>query len=275
MKQVFYRIVTENFAHEPGRRWPVEVLIQTEDPADFGDFRAAVEEVLDRIQERIDREEGKPVRDLGYLGKLEEKFVDSNSEDWDEYCLNVSQPEVHPKGDEALNMAEIAGRDRMHRMIDRGAAFEPWQLRLLRRLERQAAVGRRAVKVKRKRLKPRVRPALTFDCVRIDPRIAERYTPDLIRGILDAHRRAYERHAGNPHRDGFSSTVSGHGAPDVAVSCLTVFFDGGDSITFAALVSPGCAGPDDKAVMGLATEKFPSAENAIPRRGRAKRGVLA
>ena len=35
-------IVTENFADEQGQRWPVEVLIQTEDPADFGDFEEAV-----------------------------------------------------------------------------------------------------------------------------------------------------------------------------------------------------------------------------------------
>ena len=70
MKKVYYRIVAEDFAHEPGDRWPVDVLIQTEDPADFSVFRAAVEEALDRIQERIDRQEDEGETDPGYLEKL-------------------------------------------------------------------------------------------------------------------------------------------------------------------------------------------------------------
>ena len=48
MSKVFYRIVTEDFADEPGQRWPIDVLIQTEDPADFDRFEAAVEEALYR-----------------------------------------------------------------------------------------------------------------------------------------------------------------------------------------------------------------------------------
>ncbi len=78
MNNVHYRIVTEDFAHQPGQRWPVEVLIQTEDPADFTDFEAATEEMLDRIQERIERQEDRGVPDEGYLDTLREKLGDSN-----------------------------------------------------------------------------------------------------------------------------------------------------------------------------------------------------
>lgn len=259
MKSVFYRIVTENFADEPGQRWPVEVLIQTEDPADFDSFEEAIDELLDRIQERIDREEDQPEPDPGYLAKLEEKMGDSNSDDWDEYCCNISQPTVFRKvrgRHEAINLAEVAGRRRMLRMIDRGVSFEPYQLRLLRRLEGQARVGKRAVKVKRKRLKTRARPALTYDCVRIDPRLAERFDADFIRGLLDHHRRAYERHDWSPHRGGFTSTIGQHGRPDRAFACFTVFLDRENSVTFAALVDPGEGLPDDHDLMRMASVKF-------------------
>lgn len=275
MKKVCYRIMVEDFAHEPGDRWPVEVLIQTEDPADF---RAAVEEGLDRIQERIDRQEDEGEPDPGYLDKLREKLGDSNCGDWDEYCLNVSQPEVRrtSRGSHVeMNMAEVAGRRRMRRVIDRGVAFESRDLRLLRLLERQAAVGKRVVKFKRKRLKPKIRPALTFDCVRIDPRLTEEYGPDHLRGILDTHSRSYEQHDWNPHRDGFTSTIGQRGRPDLGIYCLTVFFDGVNSATFVVPISPGCGVPDDGTVMDLATEGFRRDVGIVRRRVRAMRAATA
>ncbi|OJW13128.1 MAG: hypothetical protein BGO49_20235 [Planctomycetales bacterium 71-10] len=261
MSKVFYRIVTEDFADEPGQRWPIDVLIQTEDPADFDRFEAAVEEALDRIQERIDREEDEGPPDEGYLDRLREKFGDSNCEGWDEYCGNVSQPEILlGKGDgyDSINLAGVAGRRRMRRMIEKGVGFEPYQLGLLRRLEGQAAVGKRVVKVKRKRLKPRVRPAMTLECVRIDPRLAEQFPGDFIRGLLARHRLSYQEHDWQTRRDGFSSVIGRHGRPDLAVYCLTVFFDAGNSITFASLLEAG-ERPDDSAVMERATVEFDSA----------------
>lgn len=258
MKPVHYRIVTENFADEAGQRWPIEVLIQTEDPADFDRFEAAVEEALDRIQERIDREEDEETTDEGYLDRLREKLDDSNCEGWDEYCRNVSQPEIllgKRDGCDSINLAGVAGRKRMRRMIEKGVGFEPYQLRLLRRLEGQAAVRKRVVKVKRKRLKPRVRPAMTLECVRIDPRLAERFPGDHIRGLLARHRLSYQEHDWRPRLDGFSSVIGRHGRPHLAVYCLTVFFDAGNSITFASLLEAG-ERPDDSEVMERATVEF-------------------
>ena len=259
MKNVHYRIVAENFAGEPGQRWPVEVLIQTEDPEDFDSFEAASDELLDRIQERIDREEDKPEPEPGYLDKLEEKLGDSNCGDWEEYASNISQPEVRLRArgeDTWINLAEVAGRGRMNRMITKGLALAPHQLRSLRRLGGQAAVGRRVVKVKRKRLKPRPRPSLKYDLVRIDPRLAERFDADFIRDVLAHHRRSYERHDWSPHRAGFSSTIGQHGRPDLTFGCYTVFFDRENSVTFAALVEAGEGPLDDDALMGLASEEF-------------------
>lgn len=270
MKPVHYRIVAENFADEAGQRWPVEVLIQTEDPADFDRFEAAVEEALDRIQERIDREEDKGPPDEGYLDRLREKLGDSNCEGWDEYCRNVSQPEVSRKVGgrcESINLAEVAGRERMRRMVQKGVAFERRDLWSLRRQERLARVGERVVKVKRKRLKPRVRPAMTLACVRIDPRLAERFPGDHIRGLLARHRLSYQEHDWQPRRDGFSSVIGRHGRPDLAVYCLTVFFDAGNSITFASLLEAG-ERPDDSAVMERATVEFdPAAGTTTPNFG--------
>lgn len=266
MQKVYYRIVTENFADEPGQRWPVEVLIQTEDPADFDSFEAASGELLDRIQERIDREEDKDEPDHGYLDKLNEKLGDSQAEDWEEYCYCVSQPEVFlEKGAdyERINVAEVAGRKRMRRLMKRGVGFKNYDLWSLRRLERQAAVGKKVVKVKRKKLKPRVRPALKFDCVRIDPRLAEHLPDDLIRGLLAKHRRSYERHDWHPRREGFTSLIGQHGRPDVAFYCFTVFFDREKSITFATLVGDGETPPDDQSVMERATVEFTFNESVV------------
>ena len=174
-----------------------------------------------------------------------------------------------------MNVAEVAGRKRMRWRIDRGWPFEPWQLGLLRRLERQAAVGKRVVKVKRKRLKSKVRPALTFDCVRIDPQLTEAYGPDLIRGFLDMHRRSYEQHDWSPYRDGFTSTFRRRGLPDLGIHCLTVFFDGVNSVTCIVLISPDCGMPDDGTVIDLATEEFDWDDNDARHRGRAKRSATA
>lgn len=259
MKNVFYRIVTENFADEPGQRWPVEVLIQTEDPADFDSFEAASEELLDRIQERIDREEDKDEPDHGYLDRLNEKLGDSQADDWEDYCYCVSQPMVFlEKGAdyERINVAEVADRKRMRRMMKRGVVFKNYDLGSLRRLERQAAVGKKVVKVKRKKLKPSVRPALRFGCVRIDPRLAERLPGDLIQSLLEKHRRLYEQHAWHPRREGFTSLMGQDDCPDVTFYCFTVFFDRENSITFATLVDDGETPPDDHSVMELATVEY-------------------
>lgn len=274
MRRIHYRIVTESFADEPGQRWPIEVLIQTEDPTDFGDFEAATEEMLDRIQERIYRREDRAKPDDGYFDKLREKLGDSNCTDWEEYCSNVSQPKVYLRkgGDyEAMNIAEVAGRERMRRLIEEGRIFTPNQLGLLRRLKRQAAVGKRVMKVKRKRLKPRVRPALAFDCVRLDPRLTRRFDADLIRGFLDTHRRAYERHDWSPYKEGFSSTIGQHGRPGLTIHCLTVFLDGVNSVTFAALVATNGGVPDDDALMEIADEEFHWDRGLVGRRTRARR----
>lgn len=161
-----------------------------------------------------------------------------------------------------MNLAGIAGRRRMRRMIERGIGFQLCQLRLLRRLERQTAVGKRVVKVKRKRLKPKVRPDMTLECVRIDPRLAERFPGDHIRGLLARHRLSYEQHDWHPRRDGFSSVIGQHGRPDLAFHCFTVFFDAENSVTFASLLDPG-EQPDDSAVMKRATEEFHPAAVAM------------
>jgi hypothetical protein len=277
MKTIHYRIVTENFAFEPGQRWPIEVLIQTEDKADFADFEAATEEVLDRIQERIDRQEDRDEPDEGYLDKLREKLGDSNCGDWDEYCNNVSQPEVwlRTRGEHVgINLADIAGRKQMRRLINRGVEFKAGERWLLRRLERQATVGKRVVKVKRKRLKPRVRPALTFDCVRLDPRLSRDHGPEFIQGALEAHRRAYDLHDWNPYRDGFSSTIVQHGRLDWRICCLTEFFEAEDSVTFAALVPAGGSEPDDVTLMNIATEKYQWGQGTDRRRKSKRQTVL-
>jgi hypothetical protein len=266
--------VTENFAYEPGQRWPVEVLIQTEDPIDFGDFQDATEELLDRIQERIDCQEDRSEPDEDYLDKLREKLGDSNCEDWDEYCSNVSQPEVSlRKGGnyEQMNLAGIDGRKRMRRLIEKGRIFTPHQLGLLRRLEGQSAIGKKVVKVKRKRLKPRVRPALIFDCVRLDPKLSRRFDAESIKGFLDAHRRAYDRHDWSPYKEGFSSRVGQHERPDLTIYCLTVFFDSENSVTFATLVPTGDGLPDDHGLMDIASEEFHWDRSLVGGRTRARR----
>lgn len=267
MANVHYRIVAENFADEKGQTWPVEVLIQTEDPSDFDDFDTALEEVLDRIQMRIDREEDRDEPDLGYLDRLREKLGDSNCGDWEEYCDNISQPEIARKfrGQyEWINLAEVAGRERMRRLLLRGVKFEKYALPTYNRLLRQVAVGKKVVKAKRKEFKPRVRPAMTLECVRIDPRLGERFPAEYIRGLLARHRLSYEGHDWHPRRDGFSSVIGQHGRPDLAFHCFTVFFDGENSVTFASLLGPG-ERPDDSAVMERATVEFdPAAVGTTP-----------
>ena len=258
MGNICYRIVAENFAEEKGQTWPVEVLIQTEDPADFDDFEEALEEVLDRIQMRIDREEDRDEPDLGYLDRLREKLGDSNSGDWEEYCDNISQPQVARKFRgryEWINLAEVAGRERMRRLLVRGVKFENYALPVFNRLGRQAAVGKKVVKVKRKKLKPRVRPGLVFNCVRLDPEIAGRFGEGMIGQFLALHKERFEAHAWSPRKDGFTSVIGRHDAPGEFIHCLTVFLDGEHSVTFATLIGPGDM-PEDSDVIDRATVEF-------------------
>lgn len=268
MSHVYYRIVTEEFASEPGQSWPVEVLIQTEDPRDFPSFEEACDEVLDRIQERIDREEDRaePDSDSDYLDKLQQMFSDTRTSDWAEYCLCVTQPQVIPHKKartKPINLAEVAGRRRLRRLIERGKSFESSDLNLLRLLEEQARVGKRVVKRKRKQLKARKRPTLSFDCVRIDPRLAQPSELHLIQSLLhDHHLRRYEEYDWRPSHTGFTSYMPQRGR---VFTLFTVFLEYGGPVTFVGVSTPGEELPDLDELMERATVAF-SSEKGLPLR---------
>jgi hypothetical protein len=70
------------------------------------------------------------------------------------------------------------------------------------------------------------------------------------------------------------STVGYAALPALYAYCLTVFFDGDESMTFAFLVPAGGGEPDERTVMGTPTEKFYPDKGVVRRRNRAKRTAL-
>jgi hypothetical protein len=93
---IFYRVVEDLFGDSEGADRTIDVVIQTTDPHDFADFDEAVEEAMDRIQERIDLEDMAEHPDRAHLALLEEKLGDSGEAlgaDWEAYCYSLADRE--------------------------------------------------------------------------------------------------------------------------------------------------------------------------------------
>jgi hypothetical protein len=261
---IFYRVVEDIFSDSEDIERAIDVVIQTIDPDDFADFGEAVEEAVDRLQERIDLEEAAQGPDRAHLDLLAEKFGDTGEalgEDWESYCRSISQPTVLVDGGE-INLAEVEGRERFARCMRAGHPFSRCQVQIYEKLARQAGCGTGAPRVKAKTLKPRPRPHLAFAKVQIDPALAAAYSPALIRGLLTKHRQLFEAYPDwKPHRDGFVSALGRPETSDSYIHVLTVFLDGGTCITFAVAVPTGQLPPPDWAVMDRATIRFDPSVN--------------
>lgn len=253
---IFYRVVEDFFGDSEGVDRPIEVVIQTTDPADFAELGEAVEEAMDRIQERIDLEEMAGEPDGAHLDLLQEKLGDTGEglgADWEAYCSAISQPTVLVDR-EVINLAEVEGRGRFARLVRLGCSFSERQVETFEKLSRQAEVGSAAPRIKSKARKPRPRPELDLSRVKIDPTLAAAYPKELILGFLAKHRQLFESSPDwKPHRIGF---VSDLGRPETSASyihILTVFLDEATCVTFAVAAQMGQLPPPDAAVMDQAT----------------------
>ena len=255
MGNIYFRVVEDDFSDEDGQNWMVEVVIQTTAPSDFKSFEDAVEECIDRIQERIDNEEDKEEPDHGYLEKLQEKLGDSNVEDWEEYTFSIPQPEVSVKG-KLVNVAEVAGRAKCERYLKSGGELTEFDRHRLESTTSQAALGAATPKTRLKLLKDRPRPSMTFDRVKIDPKVMEVLKPVEIKGLLTGHKVAYEKQDWKATHSATLSDLSSVTHPGCFFHSLTIFMYDKTCVTFVVLVQKGEQPPDDRATMDFATADF-------------------
>ena len=266
MGNIYFRVVEDDFSEEDGQNWMVDVVIQTTDPSDFESFEDAAEECIDRIQERIDNEEDEDEPDEGYVEKLQEKLGDSNVSDWEEYTLSIPQPQVGING-ESVNTAEVAGRDRCEKHLAAGGEFREFDRGRLEAARSQAAPDGGKPRKKLKLMKDRPRPTLTFDRVKIDPKVTEVLKSVEIKGLLVRHKGLYEQ---QDWKATYSATQSDLGSikhPGCSFRSLTVFMDDGSCVTFVTFVAQGEPPPDNAAMMDLAKGDFDW--NATDEHGRA------
>lgn len=255
MGDIFYRVVEDDLSDEDGQGWMVDVVIQTTDPADFKDFGDAIEECIDRIQERIDSEEDKDEPDEGYLEKLHEKLDDSNVTDWEEYTCSFPQPLVTVEGEEA-NVAEVAGRARCEAYIAAGGVLPDVFRERLESTRKQSASRKGKPRRKLKLLKHRPQPPVTFDKVKVDPRVLEVLTPAEIKGLLTRHKAVCEAQDWKPTYSSTQSDMGSHKHDGCSFRSLTVFLNQGECITFVALVPQGEEPPEPDRIMRLTTADF-------------------
>ncbi len=255
MEKVYFRVVEDDLSDEEGQNWMVDVVIQTTDPSDFKNFEDAIEECTDRIQARIDLEEDKEEPDEGYLEKLQEKFGDSNVGDWEEYTFSIPQPEVSVKG-KLVNVAEVTGRAKCERYLKSGGELTEFDRHRLESTTSQAALGAAAPKTKLKLLKDRPHPTMTFDRVKIDPKVMEVLKPVEIKGLLTRHKAAYEKQEWKASHSATLSDMRSIKHPGHFFHSLTVFMYDKTCVTFVVLIEKGQQPPDDRATMDIATADF-------------------
>ena len=253
---ISYRVVEDIFSDSDDGERAIDVVIQTTDPDDFADFDEAVEEAMDRIQEKIDLEELSDQPDRAHLALLEEKLGDTGEAlgaDWEAYCFAISQPIIFTDGGE-INLAEVEGRGRFSCLAESGQQFDDRDIELHARLSRQAECGTGGRKIKAKTLKTRPRPELDLAKAKIDPILAAAYGPELVLSFLTRHKQSFEAYPDwKPHRTGFLSDLDRPETSESYIHVLTVFLDGGVCVTFAVAVPTGQLPPDDRDVMDAAT----------------------
>jgi hypothetical protein len=224
MGDIFYRVVEDDFSEEEGRGWMVDVVIQATAPADFKDFGEAIEECIDRIQERIDGEEDQDEPDEGYLEKLQEKLDDSNVSDWEEYTCSIPQPSITIDG-EVVNVAEVAGRARCGAYIAAGGVLSDVERGRLESTTKQAAPRKGKLKRKLKLLKDRPQTPITFEKVKVDPRVLEVLKPAQIKGLLTRHKSVCEAQEWKPTHSATQSDMGSHKHDGCSFRSLTVFLN--------------------------------------------------
>ena len=258
---IFYRVIEDDFSADADQGWKIDCLIQTEDSADFEDFGDALDECLERIQERIDRQEDVE-GDNGYLDKLREKLGDTSEaigEDWDCYDCCISQPIVLRPGEKPgfVCLTTVEGRHEARRLLDGGHEFNVHDRDAIEHYERLAAVGEGGPTVKEKTLKVRARPPITFAKVKVSPALLESLPIPLLRGLLAQHRRLWEEET-EPYRPLLGAFTSRLGGANLNSEYIIVtMFDGDKNIcTFATVVPSRFPSPDHDRVMDEATEWF-------------------
>lgn len=255
MGDICYRVVEDDFSEGDGQGWMVDVVIQTTDPADFKDFEDAIEECIDRIQERIDSEEDKDEPDEGYLGKLREKLEDSNVSDWEEYTYTIPQPSIVIDG-EGVNVAEVAGRARCEAYISAGGVLSDVERGRLESTTKQAAPRKGKPQRKLKLLKDRPQPPITFEKVKVDPRVLEVLKPAQIKGLLTRHKSVCKTQEWKPTYSATQSDMGSQKHVGCSFRCLTVFLDEGGCVTFVVLVTQGEEPPDQDRIVHMTLEDF-------------------
>ena len=255
MENIYFRVVEDDFSDEEGQNWMVDGVIQRTDPADFNNFEDAIEECVERIQERIDLEEDKEEPDGGYLEKLQEKFGDSNVSDWEEYTSSIPQPEVCINN-ELINVAEVAGHARCQQYLESGGELTVFDTYRLESTMSQAATGADNPKRRLKLLKEHPRPVMIFDRVKIDPKVEESLKPVEIKGLVAKHKTHYEQQEWKLTHSAIQSDVGSLRHPGSFFHVLTVFYDESDCVTFVTLVPQGQQPPDTDATMNQATNFF-------------------
>jgi len=140
--------------------------------------------------------------------------------------------------------------------LDSGQDLEYSKRRIYYRLCEQVQPGAGVRKTKLKLLKDRPHPTMTFDKVKIDPKVTEMLKPVEIKGLLTKHKAAYER---QEWKTTYSATLSDLGSdkhPGCFFHSLTIFMYDETCVTFVVLVQKGEQPPDDRATMDIATADF-------------------
>ena len=257
---IYFRMVEDDFGDDPGEPWPVDCLIQTEDEADFDDFAEALDECLQRIQERIDALEDSE-GDEGYLDRLREKLGDTSEAiggDWDDYEMCISQPTVWGPGEsEPFTLSTVDGRGAARRLLDSGHPFEGCHVEAIERYERMAAVGGGGPRVKEKAFKSRPRPSITFARVKVSPALLGALPTSLIRGLLTRHRQIWCEDSApyRPLHEAFTTRSKGP-RPGAQFVVTTVFDGDRDICTFATVVPRRSSSPDLDSLMDEASKFF-------------------
>ncbi len=264
---IYFRVVEDDFG-DSGEPWLVDCLIQTCDEADFADFAEALDECLQRIQERIDSLEDSE-GDEGYLDKLREKLGDTSEAiggDWDDYEMCISQPPVRgPSESDWFTLTTVEGREAARRLLECGHQYEDCEVQAIERYERLAAVGGGGPKVKEKVFKPRPRPPITYAKVKVSPAFLGTLPPSLIRGLLTRHRDQWCDEEAGPYRPLHEAfTTRSRGPHPGAEFVVTTGFDGDrDICTFATVVPRRSLSPDLNRLMDEASEFFTWDEEAL------------
>jgi hypothetical protein len=159
-------------------------------------------------------------------------------------------------GEESVNVFEVAGRARCDRYLASGGNLDELSRCELERLRSLAAPGRGRPKERLKALKKRPCPALTFEFVTIDPRVAEALKPEAIKGLLTKYKRLHEHGEWKDAYNGTSCDFRSLRHPGCSFHVQTFFFDKSCHWTLIVLVPPGQQPPDIDATMERATASF-------------------